>query len=150
MRVSNWTRFRYFHYGQEWQAIMSGYIRMLGCRREANMKIHATAYLIGGVLLISLALAAPLWAQTSLHDPNLPSVKPEALQQLSDNRIRQQIMRDSQAHYPGRCVCRYQTLDSNRHSCKGRHEVIKSRTRPMCYPRQVTSAMVSDWRRRHP
>jgi hypothetical protein len=129
---------------------MSDYIKVPGCRRKANIEMRTAACLIGGVLLTSLALAVPLCAQTSLHDPNLPSVKPEALQQLSDNRIRQQIMRESQAHYPGRCVCPYQTMDSNRRSCKGRHEVIKGRPRPICYPRQVTSAMASDWRRRHP
>jgi hypothetical protein len=46
-----------------------------------------------------------------LHDP--PGVKPEALQQLSDNRVRQHIMRESQKRYSGRCVCQYQMKDSN-------------------------------------
>ena len=114
------------------------------------MKIQAAAGLISGILLTLLPLTTPLQAQTPRHDPNLPSVKPEALQQLSDDRIRQRIMRESQAHYPDRCVCPYQTMDSNRRSCKGRHEVIKSHPQPICYPRQVTRAMVNDWRQRHP
>jgi hypothetical protein len=100
--------------------------------------------------LALLGLMTPLRAQTSPHDPNLPSVKPEALQQLSDSRVRQQIMQDSQARYRGRCVCPYQTRDTNKRSCKGRHELIKTKPLPVCYPRQVTNEMVSAWRRRHP
>ena len=83
-------------------------------------------------------------------DPNLPSVKPEALQQLTDNRVRQRILQESQSHYSGRCVCQYQTKDSHGRSCKGRHEVIKTKPQPLCYPSQVDSEMVSDWRQRHP
>ena len=105
------------------------------------------------VLLIPMLLGpftSSLHAQAPLHDPNLPGVKPEALQQLSDNRIRQHIIRESQNRYSGRCVCQYQTKDSNGHSCKGRHEVISTRPRPVCYPNQVTGKMISDWRKHHP
>ena len=100
------------------------------------------------VLLISLN--SPLYAQAPLLDPNLPSAHPEALQRLSDDRVRQRIMQESQASYSGRCVCQYQTKDSNGHSCKGRHEVIKALPKPVCYPSQVTDEMLSDWRQRHP
>jgi hypothetical protein len=62
-------------------------------------------------------LASLLHAQAPLHDSDLPGVKPEALQQLSDNRIRQHIIRESQAPYGGRCVCQYQTKNANGHSC---------------------------------
>jgi hypothetical protein len=86
----------------------------------------------------------------SLSDPNLPNVEPEALQQLTDNRIRQRILQESQSHYSGRCVCQYQTRDSHGRSCKGRHEVIREKPQPLCYPSQVTREMVSDWRQRHP
>ena len=51
------------------------------------------------VLLIPMLLgplASSPHAQAPLHDPNLPGVKPEALQQLSDNRVRQHIIRESQ------------------------------------------------------
>jgi hypothetical protein len=66
------------------------------------------------VLLIPMLLGpltSSLHAQAPLHDP--PGVKPEALQQLSDNRVRQHIMRESQKRYSGRCVCQYQMKDSN-------------------------------------
>jgi hypothetical protein len=106
------------------------------------MRIAAIILLI--TMLPMNSYAAPL------ADPNLPSVKPESLQQLTDNRVRQHIMQESQSHYSGRCVCQYQTKDSHGSSCKGRHEVIKTKPQPLCYPSQVNSGMVSDWRRHHP
>src|SRR3984957_537838 len=100
------------------------------------------------VLIISLG--SPFYAQTPLLDPNLPSAHPEALQRLSDDRVRQRIMQETQARYTGRCVCQYQTKDSSGHSCKGRHETIKALPEPVCYPNQVTNEMLGDWRQRHP
>ena len=102
------------------------------------------------ITVLLASLGSPLYAQAPLLDPNLPSAHPEALQRLSDDRVRQQIMQDSQAHYSGRCVCQYQTKDLNGRSCKGRHETIKALPEPVCYPNQVTNKMLSDWRQRHP
>jgi hypothetical protein len=107
------------------------------------------AGLVAAILLMSAAPAASLHAAQPLHDPNLPSVKPPALQQLSETQIRQQIIQQSQAPYPGRCVCPYQTQDTNGRSCKGRHEVIRKQPQPICYPHQVTRAMMDDWQRLH-
>jgi hypothetical protein len=76
-------------------------------------------------------------------------VRPEALQRLSDTRVRQQIMQESQAKYRGRCVCPYQTRDVRGRSCKGREEFVRSSPRPICFPEQVTPGMVSAWRRQH-
>jgi hypothetical protein len=104
---------------------------------------------VRSTVMLVLSLASPLHAQAPLLDPSLPSVKPQALQHLSDNRVRQRIMQESQARYGGKCVCPYQTNDPNGRSCKGRHEVITTQPRPICYPSQVTGAMVSDWRRHH-
>jgi hypothetical protein len=103
-------------------------------------------------ILLSFTLVASLHAQPAqpLRDPTLPSVQPQALQQLSDDRIRQKIMQESQAHYGGRCVCTYETQDAHGRSCKGRHEVIKTDPQPVCYPRQVSDDMVNDWRLKHP
>jgi hypothetical protein len=111
------------------------------------MKMPVVALLIPMVLG---PLASPLHAQAPLHDSSLPGVEPGALQQLSDNRVRQHIIRESQAPYSGRCVCQYQTKDAHGHSCKGRHEVIRTPPQPLCYPSQVTSEMVSVWRHHHP
>ena len=60
------------------------------------------------ILLITPLLPLNSYA-APLVDPNLPSVKPESLQQLTDNRVRQRIMQESQSHYGGRCVCQDQT-----------------------------------------
>jgi hypothetical protein len=99
------------------------------------------------VWLFGLGLLCCVHAEPAPHDPNLPTVKPEALQRLSDTRVRQQIMQESQAKYRGRCVCPYQTRDAKGRSCKGRHELVQSKPQPICYPEQVTPAMMSDWRR---
>jgi hypothetical protein len=112
------------------------------------MKSLLTFWLMA--ILTLFGLIAPLSAQTALHDPNLPTVKPQVLHQLANNRVRQRIMAENQAHYDGRCVCPYQTRDTNKQSCKGRHELIKTKPPPICYPRQITDEMVSNWRRRHP
>jgi hypothetical protein len=101
------------------------------------------------IAMLLISFAFPLHAQAQLHDPNLPSVKPQTLQHLSDNRVRQRVMRESQVGYSGRCVCPYQTNDLNGRSCKGRHEVITTPPRPICYPSLVTSEMISEWRQRH-
>ena len=110
---------------------------------------RASCGLVAAVLLMSGAPAASLRAQQPSHDPNLPSVTPQALEQLSETQIRQQIIQQSQALYPGRCVCPYQTQDTNGRSCKGRHEIIKNLPQPICYPHQVTRAMMDDWQRLH-
>jgi hypothetical protein len=119
------------------------------CRRCVLTAARRPAGLVAAVLLLSAAPAASLHAAQPLHDPNLPSVKPQALQQLSETQIRQQIIQQSQAPYPGRCVCPYQTQDTNGRSCKGRHEVIRKQPQPICYPHQVTRAMMDDWQRLH-
>jgi hypothetical protein len=56
------------------------------------------------IAILLLALNSPLYAQAPLVDPSLPSAHPEALQRLSDDRVRQRIMQESQARYSGRCV----------------------------------------------
>src|SRR5690242_16384433 len=104
-------------------------------------------WLIATALLIALAPALSR-AETALNDPNLPHASPEALKQLSESRIRQRIMQESQTPYRGRCVCPYQTRDAKGHSCKGRHEIVKTLPQPICYPQQVTRAMISKWKQR--
>lgn len=106
---------------------------------------HKRARVIATTLFMAMA-SALCHAETLLKDPNLPHARPEALQQLSDTRIRQKIMLQSQARYAGRCVCRYQTRDSKGRSCKGRHEIIKISPQPICYPEQVTPAMITRWK----
>ena len=100
---------------------------------------------VRSIAMLVISLASPLHAQAPPRDPNLPSVKPQTLQHLSDNRVRQRILQESQVRYGGRCVCPYQTKDLKGHSCRNRHEIVTTRL----FPNQVTRAMVSDWRRHH-
>ena len=106
--------------------------------------------LVLSIAVIFIPLTTSIHAKTPLVDPTLPSVKPEALKALSDDRVRQQIMLESQAQYRGRCVCSYQTKDLKGRLCKGRHEVIRAGPQPICYPAQITSEMVINWRQSHP
>ena len=122
-----------------------------GFFRQSRMETDVKMPLAVGILLLSRAPVAPLHAQSPpLRDPTLPSVQPEALQQLSDDRTRQRIMQESQAHYGGRCVCAYETHDASGRSCKGRHEVIKTDPPAGLLPRQVTDETVNDWRLKRP
>ena len=80
-------------------------------------------------LLIAMP-ASPLHAQ--LVDPTLPSAEPEALQHLSDNRVRQR----AHAGEPNTLQRSVRMLLPNeglkQASCKGRHEVIKTQPAPIC------------------
>jgi hypothetical protein len=100
-----------------------------------------------GLLFFGLSCLCNVQAEQVPHDPNLPTVKPEVLEQLSDTRVRQQIIQESQAKYRGRCVCPYQTRDASGRSCKGRHEIVRSDPQPSCRPEQVTPRMMDEWRK---
>jgi hypothetical protein len=123
-------------------------------RKRRRLGSEATTFkacLIGATLFGSLILAVTPHAQEgTLHDPALPTVPSEALHQLSDTRTRQRIMAARQSHFQGRCVCRYQTTDSKGESCKGRHEIVKTKLQPLCSPGQVSPEMVNEWNRLHP
>jgi hypothetical protein len=53
-------------------------------------------------IMALLLTTGSLHAQTPLHDPNLHTVSPEALRQLSNDRARQKIIEDSLAVGRGR------------------------------------------------
>ena len=129
--------------------VVAGLNRVREQSSEMDRRGYHESTAVRSIAMLFISLASPLHAQAPLLDPNLPSVKPQTLQHLSDNRVRQRLMQESQARYGGRCVCPYQTNDLNGRSCKGRHEVITTPPRPICYPSQVTREMVSDWRQRH-
>jgi hypothetical protein len=108
---------------------------------------RSVAHMFGLMFMLTASLSR---AQPAPHDPNLPSAKPEALQAMSDNVVRQRILIERQDLYKGRCVCSYTTQDSKGRSCKGRHETVRTEPKPICYPVEVTDGMVSAWRVKHP
>lgn len=67
---------------------------------------------------------------------------------LSDEEIKQQIIRESIASYPGRCPCPYNAA-SNGSSCGRRSAYSKpGGYAPICYPADVTPQMVERYKSR--
>jgi hypothetical protein len=65
----------------------------------------------------------------------------------SDAQIRQSIIRDSIAAYPGPCACPYNRT-RNGSACGGRSAYSRpGGYAPICYPSDVTQAQIADWRR---
>ncbi len=68
---------------------------------------------------------------------------------LTDIQIKQQIIQQSIASYPGTCPCPYSTA-RNGSSCGARSAYSKpGGYEPICYPRDVTQSMVEQYRRAH-
>jgi hypothetical protein len=67
---------------------------------------------------------------------------------LSDAEIKQQIIKNSIASYPGNCPCPY-SVASNGSSCGRRSAYSKPGGYvPICYPNDVTPEMVGKYRKR--
>ncbi|EPY5356877.1 hypothetical protein ACXDTM_000343 [Klebsiella quasipneumoniae] len=65
---------------------------------------------------------------------------------LSDDQVRQRIIDDSVASYPGTCACPFNTA-RNGSSCGGRSTWSKAGGySPICYKKEVTKEMVKAWR----
>lgn len=65
---------------------------------------------------------------------------------LSDDDVRQKIIADSIARYPGNCACPYSSMRNGRR-CGGRSAYSKPGGRaPICYANDVTDAMVARWK----
>jgi hypothetical protein len=70
-------------------------------------------------------------------------------QGLSDDDVRQQIIKDSIASYRGSCACPY-NFAANGSSC-GRRSVYSrpGGASPLCYPKDISPKMLDDYRKRH-
>ena len=67
----------------------------------------------------------------------------------SDAQLRQRIIRESIAAYPGPCACPYNTDRAGR-SCGRRSAYSRpGGYAPLCYPNDVSRAEVDAWRRDH-
>ena len=74
---------------------------------------------------------------------------PVAAQQLTDGQVRQQIIAESIASYPGNCPCPY-NLASNGSQCGKRSAWSKpGGYESICYLDEVTPAMIAAWRAAH-
>lgn len=76
-------------------------------------------------------------------------VSPAAASQVSDAEIRQAIIKDSIAQYPGPCACPYNSA-RNGSSCGRRSAYSRpGGYSPLCYSRDVSQQMVDAYRRDH-
>ena len=84
-------------------------------------------------VLVALALYAP----TALAAPQ------------TDETVRRAIIQESLAGYPGNCPCPY-NVDRRGHSCGRRSAYSRpGGYAPICYPSDVTPAMIRDYLARH-
>lgn len=68
---------------------------------------------------------------------------------LSDDQVRQQIIDESIASYPGTCACPFNTA-RNGSSCGRRSAWSKAGGyAPVCYKKEVTKEMIAQWRQSH-
>ncbi|MBA7845892.1 hypothetical protein HV213_21275 [Klebsiella sp. RHBSTW-00484] len=66
--------------------------------------------------------------------------------QLTDDQVKQQIIDDSIASYPGVCACPFNRA-RNGSSCGRRSAWSKAGGyAPVCYKKEVTKEMINDWR----
>jgi len=67
----------------------------------------------------------------------------------SDAQVKQQIIRQSIAAYPGPCPCPYSVMRNGR-SCGGRSAYSRpGGAAPICYPADIGQAEVAAWRDSH-
>lgn len=73
-----------------------------------------------------------------------------AAESLSDNAIRERIVQESIAAYPGSCPCPF-NVDRAGHACGARSAFSRPGGRaPICYARDVTQEQVDAYRKTHP
>ena len=68
---------------------------------------------------------------------------------LTDDQVKQQIIDESIAAYPGTCACPFNTA-RNGSSCGRRSAWSKAGGySPICYKKEITAEQVQAWRQRH-
>ena len=78
-----------------------------------------------------------------------PFAATELAPSASDDRVRDMMIADSLAAYPGPCACPYHIMRNGR-SCGGYSAYSKpGGYAPLCYRRDISDAMVRQWRAKH-
>jgi hypothetical protein len=78
-----------------------------------------------------------------------PLAGAQGRQPPSETKVKQQIIAESIAAYPGRCPCPYNAA-KNGSACGGRSAWSrKGGYAPICYEREISSEMVRKWREEH-
>jgi hypothetical protein len=68
--------------------------------------------------------------------------------QLTDDQVKQKIIDDSIASYPGTCACPFNTA-RNGSSCGAAALGVKRRYSPICYKKEVSKEMIKEWRQQN-
>ena len=77
------------------------------------------------------------------------AVSPAVTAPLSDAQVRQAVIQQSLASYPGNCPCPY-NMDRRGRSCGRRSAFSRpGGYAPICYAEQVTPGMIAGYRRAH-
>jgi hypothetical protein len=72
-----------------------------------------------------------------------------AFARMTDAEVKQAIIQESIASYPGNCPCPY-NVDRRGYSCGRRSAYSRpGGYAPICYANQVTPQMVAEYRRHH-
>ena len=87
--------------------------------------------IVTALLALSVGVTGPVFAKAS---------------QLSDKQVKQHIIEESIASYPGACACPFNKA-RNGSRCGGRSAWSKpGGYAPICYPNEVTPEMIAQWR----
>jgi hypothetical protein len=87
----------------------------------------------------------PMWSWAQSAAPARPSGPSRS---LDDARIREAMIADSIAQYRGNCPCPYSTMRNGR-NCGTRSAYSKpGGAAPLCYPGDISDAMVQAYRKR--
>ena len=92
--------------------------------------------MIKKLVLVGCALLFPVFASGSSA--------------LNEEQVKQSIIKESIAKYPGNCPCPYNSDRAGR-SCGRRSAYSKpGGYAPLCYSNDVSKEMVQEWKKRHP
>jgi hypothetical protein len=74
---------------------------------------------------------------------------PAVAARMTDAQVKQALIQESLASYPGNCPCPY-NVDRRGHSCGRRSAYSRpGGYSPICYATDVTPTMITDFRRAH-
>jgi len=108
-----------------------------------------TMKLLGGLLL-----AATVRVFVPEAAPSVPyfiplQAKSENEKRLSDAQIRAILIEESIAAYPGNCPCPYSTARNGTRCGRRSAYSREGGAEPLCYPKDVSDAMVKEYREAH-
>ena len=79
----------------------------------------------------------------------LLAITPSLAQRMTDAEVKQAIIRESLASYPGPCPCPYNTMRNGRACGKVSAYSKPGGYSPVCYASDVTIEMIAGYRRTH-